>query len=124
MQQKLAAHQSRKQKLTEFDSLRSTRVPLKPLSIDSQANIETIFTRAQAMLNEEENDVKTMNKMILFMKTMRIRDKQLIENQRMEQEFLRNQRKLDTIMEIERLKALKVQAERRKVRLEEAARGG
>jgi len=27
------------------------------------------------MLNEEENDVKTMNKMILFMKTMRIRDK-------------------------------------------------
>lgn len=76
------------------------------------------------MLNEEENDVKTMNKMILFMKTMRIRDKQLIENQRMEQEFLRNQRKLDTIMEIERLKALKVQAERRKVRLDEAARGG
>lgn len=32
------------------------------------------------MLNEEEDDVKGMNKMILFMRTHSVRDKQLIEN--------------------------------------------
>lgn len=40
------------------------------------------------MIDEQEDDVKDMNKMILFMKTLQIRDQQLKENQMMEVEYL------------------------------------
>jgi hypothetical protein len=44
--------------------------------------------------------------MILFMKTLQIRDQQLKENQLMEVEYLDGQRRLDMMMEVERLKDL------------------
>ncbi len=62
--------------------------------------------------------------MILYSKTITIRDKQLIENKRLEQEFRENQRKLDKMMEIERLKDSMVQAERKTLRKEAAIIGG
>jgi len=37
-------------------------------------NIETIYSRAKAMIDEQDDDVKDMNKSILFMKTLKIRD--------------------------------------------------
>jgi hypothetical protein len=58
------------------------------------------------MLDEEEDDVKAMNRAILFMQTMQIRDRQLQENSIMETEFVQNQRRLDSILELERLKEL------------------
>lgn len=97
---------------------------MKPLTLSSMQNVDTIYTRAQAMLDEGEDDVKGMNKMILFMKTHKVRDQQLLENQQMEREYIDNQRKLDLTMEIERLKDLQVQAERKRVRKEAAIKGG
>ena len=47
-----------------------------------------------------------MNQMVLYSKVVTIRDKQLEENVRLEQEWVEEQKKLDLMMEIERLKAL------------------
>jgi len=60
--------------------------------------------------------VKHMNQMVLYSKVVTIRDKQLQENKLLEQEWLEEQKKLDLMMEIERLKALKVAEEREVVR--------
>jgi hypothetical protein len=60
--------------------------------------------------------VKHMNQMVLYSKVVTIRDKQLQENKLLEQEWLEEQKKLDLMMEIERLKALKVAEEREIVR--------
>lgn len=68
------------------------------------------------MLDEEEDDVKAMNRATLFMKTMSIRDKQLLENTQMEENYLQNEKRLDKILELEWLKDLQVQNERRRVR--------
>ena len=67
-------------------------------------------------MDEELDDVKQMNQMVLYSKVVTIRDKQLEENQRLEGEWTEEQKKLDLMMEIERLKSLKEQDEREKRR--------
>jgi|TARA_B110000305_G_C19398172_1_gene618635 hypothetical protein len=58
------------------------------------------------------DDVKHMNQMVLYSKVVTIRDKQLNENKRLEQEWIEEQKKLDLMMEIERLKVLQEEEER------------
>ena len=50
-----------------------------------------------------------MNAMMLYSKVVTIRDKQLEENKKLEQDWSEEQKRLDLLMEIERLKDLKVQ---------------
>ena len=47
-----------------------------------------------------------MNKICLYSKVVTIRDKQLEENKGLEREWIAEQKKLDLMMEIERLKGL------------------
>ena len=63
-------------------------------------------------MDEEHDDVKHMNQMVLNSKVVTIRDKQLNENKRLEQEWIEEQKKLDLMMEIERLKVLQEEEER------------
>ena len=53
-----------------------------------------------------------MNQMVLYSKVVTIRDKQLDENKRLESEWVEEQKKLDLMMEIERLKVLQEEEER------------
>ena len=64
------------------------------------------------MLDNELDDVKQMNQMVLYSKVVTIRDKQLAENKRLESEWIEEQKKLDLMMEIERLKVLQEEEER------------
>lgn len=50
--------------------------------------------------------------MVLYSKVVTIRDKQLGENKRLESEWIEEQKKLDLMMEIERLKVLQEEEER------------
>jgi hypothetical protein len=69
-------------------------------------------------MDEEIDDVKHMNQMVLYSKVVTIRDKQLEENKVLEQKWVDEQKRLDLMMEIERLKKLQVLEEREKRRLE------
>ena len=53
-----------------------------------------------------------MNTLALQSKVLTIREKQLEENKRLENDWLEEQRRLDMMMEVERLKALKAEHER------------
>lgn len=64
------------------------------------------------MMDNELDDVKQMNQMVLYSKVVTIRDKQLNENKRLESEWIEEQKKLDLMMEIERLKVLQEEEER------------
>ena len=70
------------------------------------------------MLDEEHDDVKHMNQMILYSKVVTVRDRQKEEQLRLEQEWIEEQKRLDLMMEIERLKNLKMQEEREQARKE------
>jgi hypothetical protein len=50
--------------------------------------------------------VKGMNKLVIESKIMTVRDKQLEENRLLEQNWVTEQKRLDMMMEIERLKAI------------------
>ena len=64
------------------------------------------------MIDEDHDDVKHMNQMMLYSKVVTIRDKQKEEQKRLEEEWIEEQKRLDLMMEIERLKSLKMQEER------------
>ena len=63
-------------------------------------------------MDNDLDDVKQMNQMVLYSKVVTIRDKQLEENKRLEAEWIEEQKKLDLMMEIERLKVLQEEEER------------
>ena len=71
-------------------------------------------------MDEREDEVKRMNAMMLYSRVATIRDKQIEENKLLEQEYLEGQKRLEVMMEIERLKDLREQ--RQRVELREIAR--
>jgi len=50
--------------------------------------------------------------MVFYSKVVTVRDKQLEESKQLEKEYLEEQKKLDLMMEIERLKGLKAEEDR------------
>ena len=64
-----------------------------------------------------------MNQMVLYSKVVTIRDKQLEENKRLEQDWIEEQKRLDLMMEIERLKGLQADEERSVARAAAQKRG-
>jgi hypothetical protein len=79
--------------------------------------VDSILNRARAVMDEREDDCKTMNAMMLYSRVATIRDKQLEENKRLESEYLDGQKRLDIMMEIERLKDLREQRSREERRV-------
>ena len=63
-------------------------------------------------MDEELDDVKHMNHLMLQSKVITVRDVQIEENKKLEEEWLAEQKRLDIMMEIERLKGLKADREK------------
>jgi len=53
-----------------------------------------------------------MNQMVFYSKVVTVRDKQLEESKQLEEEYIAEQKKLDLMMEIERLKKIKEEEDR------------
>jgi len=64
-----------------------------------------------------------MNQMCFYSKVVTIRDKQLIESKQLEKEYVEEQKKLDLMVEIERLKGLHEEDKREQRRAEARKRG-
>jgi hypothetical protein len=63
-------------------------------------------------MDEEHDDVKHMNQMVMYSKIVTVRDKQLLESKILEEEWVKEQKRLDLMMEIERLKSLQAAEDR------------
>lgn len=91
--------------------------------VQEKNKADTLLSKAQKQLDEELDDVKHMNQMVLYSKVVTIRDKQIEENKRLEKEWVDEQKKLDLMMEIERLKILKIEEEREAKKAEMRIKG-
>lgn len=98
--------------MQEMDAQRATKVKPNEFQVAEKNKAETLLSKAQKKLDNDLDDVKAMNQMVLYSKVVTIRDKQLEENKRLESEWIEEQKKLDLMMEIERLKVLKEEEER------------
>lgn len=119
----MAASKARKTKMIGMDKERSTKIPPTAIEIEQSKKADALLNKAQKQLDEEHDDVKHMNQMVLYSKVVTVRDKQLEENKLMEEEWKTEQRKLDIMMEIKRLKDLKAEEEREALRVEAQRRG-
>ena len=106
-----------------MDAQRATKVKPNEFQQAEKNKAETLLSKAQKKLDNDLDDVKAMNQMVLYSKVVTIRDKQLEENKRLEHEWIEEQKKLDLMMEIERLKVLKEEEQREKRKQEARNRG-
>lgn len=116
MQQQWAKQQqaatSRKERMAAADKARAHKVPPTDLEAEGKDRELGILSKAQMQLDEEHDDVKQMNQMVMYSKIVTVRDKQKEESKMLEEEWIREQKRLDLMMEIERLKSLQEQEER------------
>ena len=122
-QTSLAASNARKAKMQEMDKNRASKLPPSEIEVRQQEQASGLLSKAQTQLDEEFDDVKHMNQMVLYSKVVTIRDKQLEENKRLEADWVNEQKRLDLMMEIERLKGLQAAEEKEVARVEAQRRG-
>lgn len=106
-----------------MDQQRSKKVPQSEIEKEQDARANGLLAKAQQQMDEEHDDVKHMNQMTLYAKVVTVRDKQLEENKELEKDWVAEQKRLDIMMEIERLKSLKAEDEREKLRVEAQRKG-
>ena len=84
---------------------------------------ETTLARTRFLLDEERDEVKGMNRMMLYAKCVTIRDAQGAEKRSIQRETEEEERRMDVAMEIDRVKALEAYEERERRRAEEQRKG-
>jgi hypothetical protein len=89
--------------------------PTETEVLKQQADTATV-SRADELLAEQQDEAKAMDQMVLYAKCVTIRDAQLEERKDMMLEEEAEGRRLDTMMEIERVKALENYEERERQR--------
>jgi len=118
--------EERKQKMISFDKDRHER------GIQGGASIEEIEKAAQRQANlelarqkQDENidEVKRLNQIMLYAKCVTVRDAQVLEKKALVAEKVEDERRIDMAMELERLKALRMYEEREVKRVEDRKKG-
>merc|ERR1719333_1705435 len=102
---------------------RKKNAVLSGADMEARVQANGVLEKAKRMLDEDLDDVKHMNQMMLYSKVVTIRDAQVQEKRTLQAEREEEERQLDTLMEIERLKALKMTEERERVRLTHQRQG-
>jgi len=114
---------ARKAKMQELDKNRAKKTPATDIEQREAEKGQGLLAKAQQQMDEEHDDVKHMNQMVLYSKVVTIRDKQLDENKRLEEDWMNEQKRLDLMMEIERLKGLQISEQREIARVDAQRRG-
>jgi len=102
-----AAAKAKKQKMMEIEAERRKNLPPTEIELEKKFKDESLRSKAKKLLNEEKDDVKTMNQMMLYAKVVTIRDKQLEEKKTLKDHAKAEERRRDLIMELERLNKIK-----------------
>lgn len=101
-----AASQDRKNYMTEMEAQRLKREKPSDLEREGKDKSRVLLAKAEEQLNEQEDEIKKLNEIILNAKCHAIRDAQLDEKKEIKDELAEENKRLDEMMEIERLRAL------------------
>jgi hypothetical protein len=108
---------ARKAHMQRMEEERKQRAPLRNAEEEAQLHAgNSLLAYAKRTLDEELDDVKHMNQMTLYAKCVTIRDQQLLEKKRMREQAIKEDKRADAAMEVERIKALKVLEQRERTR--------
>lgn len=90
-------HNARKKRIMLLDKERNNKLPPGEFQQEETQKKQGLLANAQSALDEEMDDVKTMNQMVLYSKCVTVRDKQLEEQKRLEKEYLDENKRLGKI---------------------------
>jgi len=84
-----AQAKARKAKMISLDKERSNKLPPTEFQKEQALADKTVLEKAQFKIDEEMDQVKSMNKMVFYSKVVTIRDKQLEEMKQREEDRVR-----------------------------------
>ena len=111
----LAKARALKEKIQKYDK-NKPKYFLSDIEREKIINDKKLLARAQKYHDDNEDVVKEMEKLAFYAKVATIRDKQKQEHKIMGQNYKRKEEKLDTMMELERLKELKNQQDQEELK--------
>ncbi|CAK89143.1 unnamed protein product (macronuclear) [Paramecium tetraurelia] len=111
-EKQLAAAQAKKQRMLQIEEEKKKSIPLSQQEQEDKFAKDSLISRAQEIINEQIDDVKEMNKMVMYAKCVTIRDKQLQEKKELYDQYKMQEKRKDLMMEIERLRAIKYHEEK------------
>jgi len=102
-----AAANAKRQKMMEIEAERRKNIPPSEAEMETAMKNEALKAKAHLLLNEERDDVKQMNQMMLYAKVVTIRDRQLLEKKELVGQLKVEEKRKDLMMEIDRLEKIK-----------------
>lgn len=119
-----AKAQARKEKMLRTERELSSRPAVLTASeYEEKESRRALLGHARLVMDEEMDDVKHMNQMMLYAQCVTIRDAQILEKQRIADALIEDEKRMDRAMEIERVRTLKLMEEREAARAEEQRQG-
>merc|ERR1712050_48759 len=119
----LAEMAERKKQMKKFDIERKQGEKMNDLEQESANMAQELLAKSQAKRLEENDEIKHLNELILEAKCHAIRDAQVSEKEQLKQELQAEDTRLDTLMEIDRVNAIKQQEDVEKPRNAQRVRG-
>ncbi|KAH6566542.1 hypothetical protein BASA62_006638 [Batrachochytrium salamandrivorans] len=113
----------RKQKMEWHDKQRTANAKLNDLDREAKERSNYLLSKAQMQIEEQEDDIKHMNELMLYAKCVSIRDTQVEEKKYIQNERKEEEARLDAMMELDRVTELKKLEENEKRRVEELRKG-
>ncbi|XP_064651081.1 cilia- and flagella-associated protein 45-like isoform X1 [Lineus longissimus] len=113
----------RKNFLKQMDMKRQKNEALNDLEVEAQENANHLLEKAKEQVQEQEDEIKYLNELILNAKCHAIRDAQVIEKDEIKQEMTEEEKRLDSMMEVHRVNVIRIQEEIEKQRREERLLG-
>jgi hypothetical protein len=114
----------RRTRMVAMDEERRAKGGVRPIEdIEKEARRQEDGAIARKKLDEDIDEVKYMNQVMLYAKCVTVRDAQILEKQSIKAESAEDERRMDMAMELERLKALRMYEERELKRIEDRKKG-
>ncbi|XP_074652941.1 cilia- and flagella-associated protein 45-like isoform X2 [Tubulanus polymorphus] len=113
----------RKNQMKILDINRRENEPLNDLEEEAREKSEHLLERANEQRQEQEDEIKYLNELILNAKCHAIRDAQVLEKKTIEDEMEDEEKRLDMMMEVDRVNSIKIQEEIAKSRKEDCLLG-
>jgi len=118
-EEKMLAAQERKNFIQTMELQRQYNEPLNDLEEEAKERAQHLLEKANEQRQEQEDEIKHLNEMILNAKCHAIRDAQILEKKVINGEMQVEEKRLDQMMEIDRQNAIKMQEEIERKRREE-----
>lgn len=106
LEEQLAQSELRKRELRKFDTYKDLGPRLQELEHAAKHKANALLQKAKEVRQEDEDDIKLCNKLLLETKCQAIRDAQILERKQIEKELEEEEKRLNAIMEQERRRKL------------------